>query len=408
MSTTIDDVKANLSGQIHGADADTLDDIELMFERSANRMLARIDPIETERTLPLAAVVHDDFYNYALPSDYKKVIDIIPEGDRQSWDRAVRNRAGEFDLKKAIANKVISIEGSEGSKIIRINWKSRKGKVLNTCDSLTANGTWAIVGSATGLVADTITKFSGRGSLRFNVPTTGGGIKNTTMTALDFTDEDEVAESFYAVFLGSDYANLTSITPVWGNDLTTAFWTGVAQTTQADGTAFKYGWNVIKCPWGTATETGSVDPAAIDSCQLTFQTTGALANVRVDNIIFSIGRTFDIKYYSKYILKNSAGTWIRRTTVDSDTCVLDTDAIEIYNLENLISASQQQHNDAFDISFARIQLNGDQSSPDPIECRGLYAKYRGEYPSQSKKAISRYTGLPRLSRGAGNSSRNRP
>ncbi len=237
-------------------------------------------------------------------------------------------------MKKAIANKVISIEGSEGSKIIRINWKSRKGKTLNTCDSLTANGTWAVVGSATGLVADTITKYSGRGSIRFNVPTTGGGIKNLTMTAMDFTDEDEVAESFYAVFLGSDYANLTSITPVWGNDLTTQYWTGVAQTTQADGTAFKYGWNIIKCPWGTATETGTVDPAAIDSCQLTFQTTGALANVRVDNIIFSIGRNFDIKYYSKYILKNSAGTWIRRTSsqhLSSSTMTRSISPLRDYN-----------------------------------------------------------------------------
>ncbi len=405
MSTTIDVVKANLSGQLHGGDADNLDDVELMLERSGNTLLAKIDPAETIRTVPLASVVHDDFFNYALPSDYKKLIDIYPEADRELWDKAVRNQAGEFDIKKAQANKVISIEGSEGSKIIRINWRARKGKVLNTCNSLTANGTWSTTAGATNIVADSITKYSGSGSIRFDVPTSGGGIQNTDMTQVDLTNENGVADSFVAVYLGSDFANVTSITPVWGNDLTTKFWTAVAQTTQADGTAFKFGWNIIKVSWSAAAQTGVVVPSTTNSYKITFQTTGPLVNVRIDNIIFSIGRNFDIKYYSKYILKNSAGTWIPVTTDDSDVCVLDSDAIEMYNLENLIAASQQIHSDAFDITFARTKLNGDPSSPDQTERRGLYAKYRAEYPNQSKKAVTSYSGLPGRGRWGANRAR---
>ena len=36
----------------------------------------------------------------------------------------------------------------------------------------------------------------------------------------------------------------------------------------------------------------------------------------------NVGRNFDIEYYSQYILKNSAGTWISQTTNDSHTIVL--------------------------------------------------------------------------------------
>lgn len=391
---TIDDVKANLSGQLHGGEAENLDDVELLLERSANRLLKRIDPIDTVRTAPLSSVVYDNINDYALPSDYKKIIDLVPEGDRTSWDTAVRNPAGEFDLNKAIKNRTISIEGKEGSKILRINWKSRQGKVLNTMDSLTGNGAWSAVGSATSLVADSIVKYSGGASIRFNVPTTGGGIQNTTMTAFDLTTENGIAEAFFEVYLGSDYANLTSVTLVWGDDLTTKYWTGVAQTTQADGTAFKFGWNIIKVPWSTAIQTGTVALASIDSAKITFTTTGALANVRVDNIIFSIGRAFDLKYYSKYLLKNSSGTWISRTTQDSDTVVLDNDAIEMYHLENLISAAQQMEVGAIDINWANLELGGNPGAGDPRERMGLYAWYRAEYPSQAKKQISRTGSLP--------------
>lgn len=390
MSTTIDEVKGNLNGLLHGGSADDLTEIELMLERSANTLLSKIDPVDTIRTVALASVVHDDVYNYALPSDYKKIIDLIPQDNRNQWDRAYRTLAGKFDLQKAIKNKVISIEGSEGSKVIRINWRSRQGKTIHTMNSVTDNGTWSAVGSATGIQANTIFKKSGSASIEFDIVASGDGIQNTTMSAIDLTDEDEVGEFFVWMYFGTVP---TSVSALWGNDLTTKYWTSTAQTTQADGTAFKVGWNLLKFSWSTATETGTVAPATIDSFKITV-VSSAQNNVRVDNIVCSIGRNFDIKYYSKYILKNSAGTFITKTTTDSDTCVLDNDAIQIYNLENLIAAAQQSQNNVNDIQWAKRELNGDPTSTDPEERRGLYAKYRGEYPSQSKKAATSYGGLP--------------
>lgn len=388
---TIGDVKDNLANTLHGIDIDQIDSIDLLLERSANTLLSKINPIETIRTVALSQVVHDDVYNYALPSDFKEAIDLYPQDDRNFRDSALRVFARPFDLQKAIKNKQISIEGSEGSKILRINWRSRQGKVLHTMNSVTDNGTWSAVGSATGVTADTIFKVSGSGSIKFTHVASGDGIQNTTINAIDLTDENGVSDVFVWVFFSTVP---TSVTAIWGNDLTTNYWTGVAQTTQADGTAFKTGWNLLKYSWSAATQTGTVTPSTIDSFKITVAGT-ALGTMRVDNIIFSIGRNFDIKYYSKYIIKNTSGTWLSRTTSDADTVVLDNDAMQIFHLENLIAAAQQVEDSEFDIAWAKKEL-GNPNSANASERVGLYSAYLAKYPSQSKKAVGFYGSLPRF------------
>lgn len=339
------------------------------------------------RSAPLTSVVHDDLNNYSLPSDFGALIDLIPQADRQAWDNAFRDRAGRFDREKAFKNRTVSIEGSEGTKIARINWKSRASKVLNACNSLTANGTWGAVAGATLVVLDSITKFSGSGSIRFSVAATGDGISNTTMTAVDLTTENGVSDCIFAVYLGTDYANLTSITPTWGNDLTTNYWTGVAQTAQADGTAFKFGWNLIKASWAGATQTGTVVPTTVDSFKVTFTVTAAMAGIRVDNIMFSIGRNFDMKYYSKYLFKNNtSGVWISQPRSDNgdDLVMIDNDTLPVFLMECLIDMAHQMEggDSTFDINHAEAQL------------KVLYPAYKGLYPSMIKKVRGQVGGLP--------------
>lgn len=396
---TITQVKENLTAMGHGSTLNKVRNIEALFERAANNVLAKVDPVDTQRTNTLGQLIHDDLNNYPLPSDYRKFIDLYPQDNRTSLDIGKRRYSEPFAARRAISNKEISIEGSEGSKFLRANWKSNPAKTLHTMDSLTSNGTWSVVGSATGLKLNTQYKVSGTGSIEFDLVASGDGIQNTTMTAVDLTTEDELADVIIPVYLGS-VSNITSLTSIWGNNLTTAYWTGVAQTAQADGTAFRTGWNYIKSPWSTATETGTVDPATIDSFKLTVQTTGAISNIRVDNIIFSLGRVFDIKYYSKYLFKNTAGTWLSRPTSDDDVVVLDSDGINLFLYECVIEMAQQVEGEDsnFDIGFASKKLNGDLNALDPAARFGLYRLYRGEYPSESKKAVNTWTRGPRFRR----------
>jgi len=392
MSLTIIEVKDNLIGMLHGRTLNKVRNIEYLFERVANTMLSKLDPVDTIRTKGLDSTIYDDIYTYSLPSDYKKIIDLMPQDEREISDSAQRIVANYFDLQKSIRDKKVSIEGSEGSKIIRINWRSRAGKVLSTLNDVDDNGTWSAVGTASNVEQDTIIYHSGGGSIKVDLAASGDGIQNTTLTAVDMTNEDENADIFLWFYIKDtiDLANINSASIIWGNDLTTAYWIGVAQTTQADGSTFKVGWNLIKTPWSTATETGTVDPAIIDSASITFDVDAAISNIRIDNLIFNIGRAFDIKYYSKYIFRNTAGTYLSRPTNNAITVLLDNDAIQIFLLESLIACAHQMEGEdsSFDINWAEKELYGVGTKP------GLYKKYKAENPTMSKKVISKYGSSP--------------
>jgi len=307
--------------------------------------------------------------------------------------------AEQFDRRKAIDDKKFSIEGDGGAKKLRINWNVKTPKTLHNLNGLTDNGTWGVVATATNIAADTIYKYSGSGSVKFDVATTGDGIDNTTMSTVDLTDEDEVADAYIPFFIkdSTDLANVTSVTFIWGTDLTTNYWTGVAQTAQADGTAFRVGWNVIKVPWSTATETGTVDPTLVDSAKVTFTVGGAITQLRVDNIMFSIGYPFDIKYYSKFIFQTSAGVWISQPTTDTDVVVLDNDAYNIFLYECLDEAAHQMEGEDsnFDMRQAAKKLWGDATAGDAVGRIGLYGAYRSEHPAQNIKTTANYGMLPR-------------
>ena len=141
----IQDIKSNLSASLHGGSLNKVRNVEMLLERSANTLLSEIDPIDTVRIAPLSSTIYDDVYNYALPSDFKKIIDLYPQDDRTGLDKSGRRLAEKFDLTKSLTEKTISIEGSEGSKILRVNWHSRQGKTLHQMNSLTDNGTWSAV-----------------------------------------------------------------------------------------------------------------------------------------------------------------------------------------------------------------------------------------------------------------------
>ena len=387
MSFTITQVDEHLIGLGHSGTLNKIRNKYAMYERTASVFLQKCKPLETMRLGTLSSLVYDDIYNYALPSDYNSLVDLIPQDDRTNWDKSYRRFAGQFDLEKAIKQKTISIEGDGGSKIIRINWRTRQGKAIHTMNSVTDNGTWSAVGTATGIIANEIFKISGSASIEFDLAATGDGIQNTTMTAVDLTDYDEQSSFFAWVYFGAVSA-LTSVSARWGNDLTTNYWTSVAQTTQADGTAFKVGWNLVKFPWETATETGTVAPATVDSFRVTIAATGAIANIRVDSILCVIGRNFDIKYYSKFLFKNSAGTWISKPTTDDDTVLIDNDSLPMFLYELLKSMAHQVEgtDSAFDISYAENEL------------KTLYPAFRSEYPDQRKQPVARYSSGARFQR----------
>ena len=140
----------------------------------------------------------------------------------------------------------------------------------------------------------------------------------------------------------------------------------------------------MRFPWGSATETGTVDPASIDALRLTIAATGAISGIRIDNITVSLGRIFDIKYFSNYLFKNSSGTYLSTPSNTDDVAQLGPQEINIYLYECLLAAAQQMEgkDSVFDIQFAQNEL------------QKLYGRYVAEYPAQTKKAVTRWITMP--------------
>lgn len=378
---SITEIKSHLTGMGHGGTLNKVRNINQLFERVGATLVLKLHILELLCDVELSSTIHDKVYNYTLPYNFGNLIDLIPDYNRQSWDLAFRNQAGQFDRQKAYRNRTISVEANGGIKYMRINWKGNTPTVLNSMDSLTANGTWITVGTASNLLLDTINRKYGLGALSFNLNASGDGIQNSSMTQVDLTAQNLIGDNFLDIFLGPDYQNLTSFTPVFGNDLTAKFYTGQPITTQQDGTPFRFGWNQIRNPWATAVLTGSVDPSQIDSYKLTAQITAPMVGVHVDNIVFSVGKNFEMKFYSKYIFQSAeSGLWISIPANDNDIVMVDNDALPIFLHECLKAMAQQMEgtDGAFDIGFAEKEL------------AVLFPAYQGLFPSMIKKSTQSY------------------
>lgn len=390
MSYTINELEDHLVGMGHGGSLAKVRNKFALYERAANNMRSKVDVVTTIRTAALAQVVHDDQFQYAVPSDYGKIIDLHPSA-RTSTDIARRTSGVTASLLRQIRDKQIAIEARDGARILLIDWK---GNTPVTLAAMNVTTGWSAVATAANIELDTQYAISGNKSVKFDVVASGDGIQNTTLTALDLSETEEENDILMWVYLGSVSA-LTSITARWGNDVSANYFESIAQTTQADGTAFQVGWNLIKFAWSAATETGTVNTATVDSFRVIFTTTGAISDIRVDNIVFSKGNVFEIKYYSGYMFKNTAGTWVRRPTVDTDSVLVEELGFNIFAYECLIAMAQQFEGEdsTFDIQFAITALNGNPSSADPALRMGLYSRYRTEYPSMAKRTVQNYFNL---------------
>lgn len=386
MAFTRAQAESDLAGMLHGSDLSDIVNLDALHFRAGRTVLSRIDPAETRRIAPLANLIHDDVYNYTAPSDLKgnKIIDIRPQVSRTTADNPTQLRSQRFDLRKALRDKTVQVKHDDATKSIRISWDVSPAPVtLHAMNSFDGNGTWSAVASASDVGTDNQSYVSGSGSVKFTHNASGDGIQITDMSSVDITDHENVAEDFFWIDVQNG-SNLTSVTPIIGNDLSTNFLTGVAQTAQADGTSFQNGWNRIKFSLADATESGTVDFSEIDSIKVTLASSEALGVVRVDNFISTIGKNFDIEYYSKFIFRTSGGTFKEDTNSTDDIINLDTDSYNIYLYELAILGAQQTQGQDMtqDINFFTEQLH------DPTI--GLYAYYKKQWPSEAMKPIATY------------------
>lgn len=382
----ISDLKSDLQRKIGGTSLNKVSGVYSLIAEAGRSVLTQIDPEETIRITQITNAVHDEVYDYAIPSDFKDVIDLRPQADRKVGDNFSKGFSEAFDLRKYLVKERLAIRNNSGTKSIRIAASLSSPTTLHQMNSITENGTWAVGDNATNLTVDTVDYISGSGSLNFDLTAGGatGYIENSAMTAVDLTDHDEKSSLFLWVYI-PDTSIITNFILRWGSS-SANYW--LRTVTQAhDATAFRTGWNLLRFDWNGATETGTVNPASIGYLRLTTTYNGtAETDLRVDNIVSSLGKIYEIEYYSKYIFRNSSGTWLETPTADSDTINLDVEGYNclLYECVRLLAPEIMEEDAGFDSNFYERELHGSGTK------KGLYQKYREHYPSQRMRPQDTY------------------
>jgi len=394
MAFTIADAKNDLTGIVHSTSLDKVKNMDSLFYRAARNLLAKVDPPETIRTAQITNAVHDDVYDYAVPSDLKgnKVIDISPQVNRTEADSF--SQRGIKWFAKYLETNTFSIRHDNGNKTLRMAANVTPSPVtLNEMDSLADNGTWAVAGGGTNLTKDSLNYVLGSACLNFDADGLSAdvSIQTADMTAVDLSDEDEIAQFFVWVYV-PDPSIFSSIDLYWGNDLTANYWKASA-TAPHDAISVKTGWNLFRFNWNGATESGAVNAATIDSLKITINQTAATSETdyRVDRIVCSSGEIWEIEYYSEYLFRSSAGTFQERTTDDTDIVNLNDDGYNLFINEcaYLIAQQVQGANGQSDRDFFREELEG--ILPNSVKTKlGLYEKYKVDHPSQAIKRQQSY------------------
>lgn len=388
MSYTIENFKDDLQRKIHGQSLNKVPGniYDIAYE-AARDVLAEIDPAETKRLQNLDTPLYDDVYSYSAPADLKgnKIIDIRPQVNRGLEDNFTQTYNEQFDRQKTRLDNYFSVEYQNGTKILRIAKQLTSGILLHKMDSVTANGIWAVGNDATSITTNSLNKVAGTSSIEFDLDgsTTDGYIENSTLEAKDLSDEEDTGAIFVRVYI-PDSSIITSFNLRWGDD-TSNYWNKTV-TAPHDGTSLINGWNRLRFDWSSATKTGSPVASSVNYLRLTVNYDGtAETGILVDDITAQNGEIYESLYYSKYLFKNTSGTWIEKPTADTDVINLDTDSYNIFLRQAATNVAHEIGGEdaGFDITVMEKKLTNS------------YNQYKKDYKSEVEKPHQKYYSMPR-------------
>lgn len=389
MAYSVQDLKNDLSGILHGTTNNQIQNIDGVINRAARQLLLDLDPQETKRQVEFVGPIFNTVFDYPIAADVKgnKLIDIYPQVQRipqEIWGQ-VYNQA--FDVAKQnifSMENMFTINFNTSLKTIRINAPFLNApSIINQIDSIAVNGTWAVGGTAASLAVNNSNFAQGTGSLQFDVTTGAAYIENSTMSAVSLSTVINQSSLFVWVYIPTA-SSLTSVDLRWGSSSSNYYNVTVTQTQQ--GTAFVNGWNLCKFDWSGATVTGSPVASAINYGRVTLNVTANMTAVKVNGMNSVLGTILSYEYYSKYMFRNATtGTYQETVLDDSDLINLDTESFNLMtNLVAYLATQQQQGLDAsfYDGSFFKNAYD-----------MGVL-KYKSMYKSELQKPQSSYYTQP--------------
>lgn len=378
---------SRLNGKIQGKIGMLVSAQETMND-AVRQVNTDFDLLSLKRRSVLSPNLFNGIFDYLCPTDLKgnAIVDLPAQAKRSD---------GEFNLvspqyfETNAHNGDIAIDSFNGTKVLKVrSIVDSKSVVVAELDGLTSgssNGTsWTPFGDVTtaDIIADNADYVKGNGSIKFAINAVGGttaGIQNTAINTLDLTDYLGGTSAFFVWAKINSTTNLTNYILRFGNSDSVYYSKTV--TTQADGTAFVAGWNLLKFDVSSLSETGSVDDTAIDYFAIYMtKTSGKVSesDYKFDWLVLKKGVVTYVKYYSKYGWQTSAGAYIENSTTSSDLLVADTDEYDLY-----ISKARHLAADELDFDEGTIARY-------KKDYEDMLASYKLNHPSEAKVFTEEY------------------
>lgn len=377
--TTVNQLKTILGRKFRGANIDDVQGISdySLFEEAGNNLLSHIDPYETVRHSEVN--LFNQIYDYASPTDLKgkKILDIRPQGRRESTDFR-QTYTEDFDRDKEFQNDWFSVEFDEGTKFVRIN--KDVSNSLTVTDTESTSYTAGV--GVTNIAEDTILKLNGEKSIRFDVAL-GQNLITFAGTALDMTQHEQKSSLFLETYL-PDSSIITSIkVRIGSSDANYYEITGVIHY----GTV-RNGINLYRFDWNGATETGTVDIANVDYVRYEITTTAIDTDVRIGTLSSKLPTPMEMLYYSNALFRPASGTtWLSKPTQDTDIINLETEAQNLFVYEAcLIIADDLQYEAEAQKFRTHLGIDG----LGQMTGQGLYGSYKKDKPSEAIRPSTKY------------------
>lgn len=398
LSITLAQLKADITPKLKGTSLREVKDFYGAAFNAASRMLARIDPQETIRTVTMTTPFFDNVNDYVLVSDIKRMLDIRQQADRLCVPG--RSHYSETQPRQFLENLDANTYNIRYNNMVRTlrAQKVRTGNSirLDSFDGASANGLWTATVDASGLYTEPLNFVEGNGALGFNLSgATGvGGIVNTTASVTDLSSYlyEDTSTYFVWIPIGSS-SRITNLELRRGTSA--AAYRTRTVTSKADGTAFSDGWNMIRVDWILGSTVGSPTNTlnTYRVLNVTYNITGANVGIPingflVDNWTNSLGTLSEIEYYSECLFRSATGTWKYRPTDDTDLVNVGTASYQILQSEMMVDITQIIRIGAVrqqELADWREMLNGQPPNryiKDP-QYRGLYADYVNKFPSSA-------------------------
>ena len=318
-------------------------DFDNVVNQAVREVNNDIDLNSTKRTSSLSPNLFNDIFDYAAPADLKgqKIVDVYPQAKRTKGDVFDLVFPEEFDRRKEF--NTISIDNRDTVKTLRISARlddqTLVAAQLNTVSG--DGGTWVALTGTENVDSETFNYIKGTGGVSWDIDSSSSttcGIKNVGLNTFDYSLYRK-----HSVFVWQYIpvkTNITNFILKIGQDESN--YISKTITTQNDGTAFNVGWNLLRFDISDASQTGSIDTTAGAYAEVVMTKDTAKvsqAGFITDHLMFKRGEIHEVVYYSKYGWQNAAGTYLEKSTSDSDYIVCDTDEFDLFVAKGIALAS---------------------------------------------------------------------